>query len=74
MKANPQPGLFKPTPPQAEAKGDATTRVSRQIIESEAAARVAKTERLRAARLAQELAAPVARPKKPPAKRLSKRA
>ncbi|MBX3530402.1 MAG: hypothetical protein KF849_07330 [Rhizobiaceae bacterium] len=44
-------------PPQtratrAESKADATTAAALEIIESEAAARIAKTERLKAARLA----------------------
>ena len=53
MKRMPDPGLFKPAPSRTEAKSDATSRVARQIVDLEAAARVAKTERLRAARLAQ---------------------
>ena len=55
-----EPGIFKPTPSRNEAKNDMTTRVAREIIESEAAARTAKTERLRAARMAQEAVADVA--------------
>jgi hypothetical protein len=47
-------GVFKPTPSRIEAKSDATTAVARKIVETDAAARVAKTERLRAARLARE--------------------
>jgi len=50
-------GIFKPTPSRNEAKGDMTTRVAREIIDGEAAARTAKTARLRAARLAQEATA-----------------
>ena len=42
-------GFFKP---KGDAKGEATTKTARTIIEGEAAARQAKTERLRAARLA----------------------
>lgn len=56
----------------AEAKSEITTRVARSMFESETAARNAKTEKLRQARLAKEAAeAPVAAPagKKKPAKR-----
>ncbi|MDX8512642.1 hypothetical protein [Mesorhizobium captivum] len=57
-------GLFKP---KGDAKSEATTKTARTIIEGEAAARQAKTERLRAARLAR---GPVeAPPKKKPAKK-----
>jgi len=41
-------------PSRQETKADITTRTARQIMDSETAAREAKTERLRAARLAQE--------------------
>jgi hypothetical protein len=41
-----------------------TTRTARGIIDSEAAAMAAKTERLRAARLAAEAAAPPPPPRK----------
>ena len=44
--------LFATAPNKAEAKNDATTRFAKQIIDTEAKARQAKTERLRAARLA----------------------
>ena len=44
--------LFAPAPNKAEAKSDATTRFAKQIIDTEAKARQAKTERLRAARMA----------------------
>ena len=71
MKSVPDTGLFKPVPSRTEAKTDTTSRVARQIQDLEAAARVAKTERLRA-RLAQEAEAPVALPKKPAAKRPKK--
>jgi hypothetical protein len=47
-------GVFKPTRSRTEAKSDVTTNTSRKIVESEAAARVAKTERLRAARFARD--------------------
>ncbi|WP_292475721.1 hypothetical protein [Mesorhizobium sp.] len=40
--------VFKP---KGDAKSEATTKTARTIIEGEAAARQAKTERLRAARL-----------------------
>ncbi|MDX8480745.1 hypothetical protein RFN28_20060 [Mesorhizobium sp. VK24D] len=57
-------GLFKP---KGDAKSEATAKTARAIIEGEAAARQAKTERLRAARLAR---GPVeAPPKKKPARR-----
>ncbi|WP_246506713.1 hypothetical protein [Mesorhizobium silamurunense] len=72
MKRIPEPGLFKPNPSRTEAKGDMTSRVARQIVDLEAAARIAKTERLRAARLAQEAEVPAAAPKKPARKRQAK--
>lgn len=46
--------IFKPLPSQL--KEDATKRAAQAIIDSEASARAAKTERLRAVRLAQEAA------------------
>lgn len=52
--ANPADRVFKPKPSQAELRVDATTKAARAIIREEATARDAKTERLRAARLAQE--------------------
>ncbi|PBB35482.1 hypothetical protein CK218_20890 [Mesorhizobium sp. WSM3879] len=56
--------VFKP---KGDAKSEATTKTARTIIEGEAAARQAKTERLRAARLAR---GPVeTEPKKKPARR-----
>jgi hypothetical protein len=65
VKRIPDPGIFKPTPSRMETKSDATTRVAREIIDREAAARSAKTERLRAARLARgAMEAPVATTKK----------
>ncbi|WP_217577563.1 hypothetical protein [Mesorhizobium sp. GbtcB19] len=72
MKSLPDTGLFKPVASRTEAKTDMTSRVARQILDLEAKARVAKTERLRAARLAQEADAPVAVPKKPAQKRQKK--
>jgi hypothetical protein len=50
-KAN---NVFKPT--VSQLKGDATTRAAREIIDAGQAANHAKTERLRAARLAKEAA------------------
>jgi len=54
MKRRSEPSLFKPKLSQSEIKVDATTRAARAIIDEEANARDAKTERLRAARLALE--------------------
>jgi hypothetical protein len=61
-----EPGIFKPTPSRMESRSDTTTRVAREIINSEAAAWTAKAERLRAGRLAREAiaAAHVAMPRK----------
>ncbi|MBZ9986466.1 hypothetical protein LB572_05070 [Mesorhizobium sp. BH1-1-5] len=72
MKSLSDSGLFKQVPSRTEAKTDTTSRVARQILDLEAAARAVKTERLRAARLAQEAEAPVAPPKKAAAKRPKK--
>jgi len=72
MKPLPGTGMFKPAPSRMEAKTDMTSRVARQIQDLEAKERAAKTERLRAARLAQEAEAPTALPKKATAKRLKK--
>ena len=47
-------GTFKPNLSRLEARNEVTNRVAREIIDGEAAARMAKTERLRAARIAQE--------------------
>ena len=55
----------------AREKNDVTTKIARDIIDSEAHARIVKTERLRAARLAQEL---VAEPKPAKAAAPKKRA
>lgn len=49
-------GIFQATPSRAESKSDTTTRIAREIINGESAAWTAKTERLRAARLAREAA------------------
>ena len=62
--------VFQPKPSRQETKADTTTRAAWEIIDTEAAAREAKTQRLRAARLAQEtdeVAAPIARKKSAPA-------
>jgi len=48
--------VFTPIINKHETKADVTTRVAREIMDQEAAARAAKTERLRAARLAREAA------------------
>ncbi|MEW6630010.1 MAG: hypothetical protein AB1440_04000 [Pseudomonadota bacterium] len=58
----PETGLFKP---KGDAKNEATTKTARAIIDGEAAARIAKTARLRAARLARgPVEEPAAKPKK----------
>jgi len=57
-------GIFKPKLSTGEKKSDVTTTVAMQITEGEKAAREAKTERLRLARLAYEEAHPVTTPKK----------
>jgi len=70
MKHASEPDFFKPMPPKAESKADITTRVARQIVEGEAAAAAAKTQRLRAARLAQKVSdIAVAAPRKASRKR-----
>ncbi len=59
--------VFKLKPSRQETKADTTTRAAREIIDSEASAREAKTQRLRAARLAIEAIdkpAPAAKKKK----------
>lgn len=48
--------LFKPVPTRTESTRDTTSRVAREIIDSELGAVQAKTDRLRAARLAREQA------------------
>lgn len=63
-------GIFKPKPTAIETKQDVTSRAARQIIDSEAAIRERKTERLRLARLANEAAtADALSPRKPAVKR-----
>lgn len=57
MKSVLEPGVFKPTQSRIEARSDATTRVARDIISGETAARAAQMARLRAARMEQEAAA-----------------
>lgn len=68
MKKGALDGVFKNTKDAAVAKGDATTRAAREIIDREIAARDAQTARLRALRLAKEredaLAAEAVPPKK----------
>ncbi|TGT97157.1 hypothetical protein EN806_50325 [bacterium M00.F.Ca.ET.163.01.1.1] len=59
--------VFKP---KGDAKNEATTRTARAIVDSDTAARIAKTARLRAARLAR---APVEELPKKTAKARSKR-
>ncbi len=68
MPRNPDAKLFKPQPSRMEAKGDATTRAARQIMDSEAAAERAKTARLKAARLAREAVEAAAPPPAKPAR------
>lgn len=46
--------LFKPAKSKSETKADITDRAAQAIIDSEADKRRAKTERLKAQRLAQE--------------------
>jgi hypothetical protein len=72
MKSLPDTGLFKPVPSRTEAKTDTTSRVARQIQDLEARERAAKTERLRAARLAQEADRPAVPSKKTTQKRQKK--
>lgn len=57
MKRTLANSVFKPTLSRMESKNDATTRTARGIVDTEAAAMAAKTERLRAARLALEASA-----------------
>lgn len=46
--------VFTPKPNRAETRADITSRIAREIIDQEVLARDAKTDRLRAARLARE--------------------
>jgi hypothetical protein len=68
MRRIPEVGIFKPNPSRADTKIDATTRVAREIVETTSAARAAKTERLRAMRLARETIADSLPAKKAPKK------
>lgn len=52
--------LFKPSAPRAETVMDKTTRVVRDILETETEKREAKTLRLRKTRLEREAASPKA--------------
>lgn len=62
--------LFATPLNKSEAKGDVTTRVAHMIIDTEIAAREAKTARLKAARLAMEATQePLAIAKKPARKK-----
>lgn len=67
MTAPTKDTLFRPVPSRTETKADVTDRVAREIIQSETDRRNALTEKLRAARLAQEAsnaeAEPVAKPR-----------
>ena len=55
MARNPRSGgIFQSPKSKLEVKADATTRAVRQIIAQESAENAAKTERLRAARLARD--------------------
>lgn len=62
--------LFKPSRSRAETKAEITDNAARAIIDAEAAAREAKSAKLRAARLAREAdtakAPPAKADKKPP--------
>lgn len=64
MKRMSDQGDFKPKQSRLELKSDAITISVRKIVESETAARNAKTERLRAARLARDAKEPVKAKKK----------
>jgi hypothetical protein len=64
--------LFRPT--RTETKADATTSAAQSITASEAAAREAKVERLRKARLEREASAVPAETPKPARKRPATRA
>ncbi|MBN9022073.1 MAG: hypothetical protein J0H08_08260 [Rhizobiales bacterium] len=67
MKRIPADGVFKPAMTRIESRQDATTRAALAIIASESAAVDAKTDRLRAARLAHEAQNP--EPPKTPKRR-----
>ncbi|MGE3307912.1 MAG: hypothetical protein AB7I52_18300 [Rhizobiaceae bacterium] len=67
-------GLFAPAGNKADSKQKTTDLAFRAIVDSEASARDAKTERLRLLRLARENAAPAEEPvlKKKPARARAK--
>jgi len=66
-------GLFAPLPNKAESKARTTDSIFRTIVSAEAAARDAKTERLRLLRMQKEAeAAPAPQPKKRVAKKAAK--
>lgn len=71
MSRNPEPGFFKPVASRIEAKSDATTRAAREIINHEANARIAKTAKLREARLALEASLPTEAVDKAPRRKKS---
>ena len=71
MKRKAADAAFKPAMTRIESRQDATTRAALAIIASETAAIEAKTDRLRAARLAREAAAPPELPKAPKRRRAS---
>lgn len=60
MTRKAETGVFRPVGLKAETRDEITARVARDIMKTEMAERVAKTERLRAARLALEASEPVA--------------
>lgn len=64
--------VFKANPSTREAKGDATTVAARAIIDREANALDAKTERLRALRLARDAAEAAHAPPAGPRRRARK--
>ena len=55
--------VLQPKPSKQEAKADTTSRVARQIIDAEVARREAKTDKLRAARLARAAAEEATNPR-----------
>jgi hypothetical protein len=66
-------GLFAPLPNRAESKASTTDAAFRSIVSAEAAAREAKTERLRRARLKHEAETePAPAPKKRAARKTGK--
>jgi hypothetical protein len=76
MKQIPQTsGIFQRRNSKQELNSDATAHAARTIIEGETAKRIAKTERLRQARLEKEACAePEIDPKKKPGRAPKKRA